>query len=626
VSTELFDARTFGTAEEAMEFLGHVLESATEYTMVATDPDGAILLWNEGARRLYGYEPDEIVGRSWTALHTDEDVRAGLPQDMADRALREGRWEGTVQRVRKDGSSFTASVVVTPRRGDGRLAGFLLISRDISAQVQLNRELEGARSLLEFVPDAMVLFNAAGEIQLTNAETTRLFGYSRAELVGHPVEMLIPERSLGRYHEHRAQFFADPRVRPMGSDLDLWGRRKDGTEFPVEMGLGPVETEEGLMATAAIRDVTERKHAEGKFHGLLESAPDAMVIVNEDGEIQLANSATAALFGYSREELVGGPVERLIPPRYHDRHPDHRAEFFAEPRARPMGAGLDLWGRRKDGVEFPVEISLSPLQTEEGLLATAAIRDVTEGKRFEGELRDANVQLEEAAQAKDRFLASMSHELRTPLNAILGFTGMLLMELPGPLNHDQANQLRTVENSGKHLLSLINDLLDLARIESGKLELHIEPIEGLALLEEVGEVMRPLANEKGLDLEVVAPQGGAQLRSDRRALRQILINLSNNAIKFTDEGHVRLELTRRVDGGEPTVRFNVVDTGRGIAADDQASLFAAFEQIGSESAGPYEGTGLGLYICQTLAPLLGATITFDSEPGRGTTFTLELGE
>ncbi len=262
MNAERFDARTVGSAEAAIEFLGSVVESSTEYTMVATDPDGAILLWNEGARRLYGHEPDEIVGRSWTVLHTDEDVRTGLPQEMADRTLREGKWEGTVARVRKDGSSFVARVVTTPRRTDGRLAGFLMISSDISEQVQINRELERARLLLDFAPDAMVLVNAAGEIQLTNAETARLFGYSREELIGHPVEMLIPERYLDRHPERRDEFFAEPRVRPMGSDLDLWGRRKDGTEFPVEISLSPVETEDGLLATAAIRDVTERKRFE----------------------------------------------------------------------------------------------------------------------------------------------------------------------------------------------------------------------------------------------------------------------------------------------------------------------------------------------------------------------------
>src|SRR5436309_3325105 len=199
----------------------------------------------------------------------------------------------------------------------------------------------------------------------------------------------------------------------------------------------------------------------GPFDASRLATSDEAIEFLGDVEIQMANAETERLFGYPRDELLGRGVEMLIPDRYRARHPEHRTGFFHAPLARPMGAGLDLWGQRKDGAEFPVEISLSPVDTDEGLLATAAIRDVTERKRFEADLRDANVQLEAASQAKDRFLASMSHELRTPLNAILGFTGTLLLELPGELNAEQAKQLRTVQSNGKLLLSLINDLLDL---------------------------------------------------------------------------------------------------------------------------------------------------------------------
>jgi two-component system, sensor histidine kinase and response regulator len=220
----------------------------------------------------------------------------------------------------------------------------------------------------------------------------------------------------------------------------------------------------------------------------------------------------------------------------------------------------------------------------------------------------------------------MSHELRTPLNAILGFTGTLLMGLPGPLNDEQSTQLRTVQRSGRHLLSLINDLLDLARIESGKLELKIEPIDCRDLLEDVAVGLRPLAEEKGITLEVLDAEDGLELSSDRRALSQILINLANNAIKFTDQGSVRLELSRQHDDEASVTRFGVIDTGCGIRPEDRERLFAAFEQIGGPDARPYEGTGLGLYICQTLAPFLGGAITFESVLGAGSTFALEIRE
>lgn len=192
-----------------------------------------------------------------------------------------------------------------------------------------------------------------------------------------------------------------------------------------------------------------RTQADEKFRGLLESAPGAMIIVNAAGQIVLVNSQTEKLFGYRREELLGQSIETLIPAPFHDKHQGHRAGYFADPRARPMGEMLDLSSLRQDGREFPVAISLSPLQTEGDFMVISSIRDVTERKRFEQTLQEKNTELETAILAKDRFLASLSHELRTPLNAIIGFTGTLLMGLPGPLTPDQSQQLRTVQTSAK---------------------------------------------------------------------------------------------------------------------------------------------------------------------------------
>jgi protein-histidine pros-kinase len=453
-----------------------------------------------------------------------------------------------------------------------------------------------------------------GRVVLANTQAAHLFGYEVLQLVGQPVEVLLPERFRDTHVRHRSQFSRQPRARTMGAGLELFGRRRDGQEFPVEISLSPLQTDEGVMVMSAVRDITDRKKAEQKFRGLLEAAPDAMVIVGRDGRIALINSQMERLFGYPRGELLGQPVDILVPESYRGAHAQHRGNFFRQPRARAMGAGLQLSGRRRDGSEFPLEISLSPLETEEGMFVSAAIRDATERRRFEQTLHDAS-------RLKSEFLANMSHELRTPLNGIIGFSEFLIDGKAGELNDAQKEFLSDVLASGKHLLRLINDVLDLSKIEAGRMDLVPETFEVAPAVEEVCSIAASVAGGKSITLLRRVSAEVARVHLDRHRFMQILYNLLSNALKFTDAGgKVEVQVGQR----ESALELRVRDTGIGIRAEDVAKLFVEFQQLDSGPTRRHQGTGLGLVLTRRLAELHGGSVQVDSTPGQGSVFTVLL--
>jgi len=351
------------------------------------------------------------------------------------------------------------------------------------------------------------------------------------------------------------------------------------------------------------------------FQEVLDAAPDAMVMVGPDGKIVLANAQTEILFGWRPAELIGKTIEHLVPERFRSAHPGQRGGYFHSPEARPMGMGRVLYALRKDGSEFPAEISLSPLKSPEGMFVTAAVRDVTERRR---QLEEENRRSQEANRLKSEFLANMSHELRTPLNAIIGFSELIHNEKVGPISEEQKEYLSDILTSARHLLQLINDVLDLTKVEAGKMEFRPERVDLAKVVGEVKGILRGLSSEKRIQVESQIDPSLPAVLLDGSKLKQVLYNYLSNAIKFTPPGG-RVDL-RFSPGGSGLFRLEVEDTGIGVKPEDMNKLFMEFQQLDSGAAKQHPGTGLGLALTKRLVEAQGGQVGFRSQYGQGSVF------
>jgi PAS domain S-box-containing protein len=610
---------------EQQAYLRGLIESSGD-GLVTVDPEGFITDLNEQMCRMTGYTRQELMGSVFKRYFTQPDnADLGVRRTLAEGGVTNYELVLESKGGRKGAVSFNASVFRAP---DGHIEGIFASMRDISEKLRLETQLTEQqvynRSLFEASADALFAIAPDGIITDVNEEATRLSGYSRKHLIS------------SRFHDYftdpaqaaagAAKTFAEGRV--IGHELVMVTRQ--GRRITVSFNAGVFADAAGraLGILAGARETSAQKLLEQQLRdsqvytrSLIESNIDALVTTDPVGTITDVNQQMEAMMGVGRNELIGSDLKSYFT------EPDRAEAGVRQTLREGKVTDYELTARHRGGKETVVVYNAATLfdpdHKLEGIFA--AVREITERKRFEQQLQETNFQLERADQAKDRFLASMSHELRTPLNAIIGFTGTLLMKLPGPLNPEQEAQLQTVQSSGRHLLAIINDLLDLAKIEAGKWEGDFLPIDAADVAREVVGGLSPLARNKGLNFTVIAPKESVTATTDRRALHQILINLSSNAIKFTDTGEVRIEVHEGMSDGRPTVRFDVIDTGVGIKKEDQAKLFKAFEQLKRFGiAAPREGTGLGLYICQRLAGLLGGTIEFNSELGKGSVFSFIL--
>ena len=608
---------------EQQGYLRGLIESSVD-GLVTVDPEGFVTDVNEQFCRMTGRGREALVGTQFKQYFTEPDsADAGVKRTLAEGVVTNYELVLQTESGRKSTVSFNASVFRDP---SGDVRGIFASARDITEQARLQSQLAEQeaynRSLIEASADALFAIAPEGIITDVNEEATRLTGYSRKHLVNLRFSELFTDPELA--DDGVSQTMRDGRV--LGYELVLVtapGRRV-AVGFNAGVFTDAAGEPRGILAAA--RDITAQKELEGRLteqqfytRSLIESNIDALMTTDPVGIITDVNEQMESLTGSSREELIGTPFKNYFT------DPVMAEDGIRQVLQEGKVTNYELTATAKDGRTTTVSYNASTFFDRDGKLqgVFAAARDVTERKLFEQQLQERNVEFERANLAKDRFLASMSHELRTPLNAIIGFTGTLLMRLPGPLTGDQEGQLKTIQASARHLLSLINDLLDLAKIEAGKLELSLEPIECRGVVNDIVETLQPSAEAKSLAFEVVTPERDVVVHADRRAVSQILLNLVNNAIKFTDKGKVRLELVEGTNGSKG-VELRVSDTGVGISQEDQAKLFGAFEQAQHGDGARGEGSGLGLHVSARLADLLGGRLRCESELGKGSVFTLEL--
>lgn len=603
-----------------------VLVEAAPDAMVVIDSTGAIILVNRQFELMFGYERDEILGQTIEAL-VPEGVRQRhrVHRDgyFAEPKFRAMGSNFELRACRKDGIEFPVEISLSPLQTEAGAMATAAI-RDISDKKKVGEQF---RALLDAAPDAMVIVDSEARITLVNEQTEQVFGYKREALIGKNVTVLMPERFRNNHAQHTERFFKQPNVRPMGLGLELYGRRIDGAEFPIEISLSPIETEHGHQAIAAIRDISDRKKASERFRALLETAPDSMVIVNRNGNIIIVNQQAEQMFGYKREEMVGKNVAMLMPARYRQAHSGHTLSYFEKPNVRPMGRDLELFGIRKDGVEFPIEISLSPIETEDGVNATAAIRDITDRRNAERKMKRYLEKIEQSNRDLEQFANVASHDLREPLRKIRTFCDRLNAKYRQAMNEDGHQYIDRMIDSADRMSLLMENLLIYSRLSSSH-----NPYEQVDL----GQVLADVLS----DLETIVDESGAVIEigdmpvieGDAHQMRRLMQNLLSNALKFRREG-VRPEIrisscpSRWVENTagdwEDFVDITIEDNGIGVPAEYRQKIFDMFQRLHSRTE--YSGTGVGLAIVERIVNQHGGRVNVEgAAAGSGARFTVTL--
>lgn len=731
----------------------HIFENMPEGYLRAS-LEGEILLANPAIAQLLGYDdPEDLMGYTMYSIYSNPERREELKQQLLEsKVVKKFEFKG----LRKDKTEIylesNVQLIYNEKKEPEAIEALFrdIPERKTSQEVIAEKEAL-SKSLLESAPDAMIVVNREGEVQITNQQATKLFGYSKGELLTMKVEDLIPERFRMGHPSHRSSFFQEHETRNMGTGLELLGLKKNGTEFPIEISLSPIERAQEKWVAAGIRDITDRvkarrlieeksaqltsimsnvdgmvyrcrndkdwtmefvsygsleltgysstdftgsrvsygeslihpddadpvweivqnalnekisfeveyrikpkegdvkwvfergkgvynndgeleflegfiediteiKENETLFRSLLESTPDAMVIVEKEGNIKISNQIASILFGYSKEELSKMKAEDLTPERFRADHPINKKSFIIKHNAKNMGGGIEVVGLKKDGTEFPIEITFNPITTRQGKWVAAAIRDITKKIEARKQIEEKNAKLEQLNLSKDRIMSTVVHDLRNPITSIQGLTGILLKDLP-ELSDDQELMLKLIIEACEKGQVLIEELLEIAILESDEYHLETKETHLHQYLASVLTHFKQRAEEKGVKLELDIRNDEIVANINHEKFARVIENLVTNALKFTDQpGMVKVASYQNPD---ETV-IEVKDDGIGIPENLKEFIFDKFSKARRLGLKGEKTTGIGMSIVKQIVDLHEGKIWLESEEGRGTTFYISL--
>jgi PAS domain S-box-containing protein len=618
--------------KQSEALLQHILKELSDFKyaldqaaiVAITDAQGMLTYVNDRFCNVTKYNRSELIGRTYHLLNSN--YHSNLFFANLWNTISSGKiWQGELQNRAKDGSTYWVDITIVPFLADqGQPWQYLTIGTEITDRKQaehaMARYAREVEDLYNHAPCGYHSLDAEGRIVNINDTELNWLGYSREDMLGELFVDFLTSESQRLFLKNYGLFKDQGWVNDLECDLVC----KDGLLIPVLFSSTAVRDGQGnfLYSRSTLFDMRDRKASEVVLKqqlAAIEAAIDGIAILDDHYTHTYVNQSHLDLFGYeNREELMGQPWNCLYSS---DEIRRFEQVVFPELTQNRYWQGEAI-AQRKDGSTFIEGLSLT--LTDHGTVICVC-RDITERKQAEEQLILSNAELARATRLKDEFLANMSHELRTPLNAILGTTEGLQEEVFGQLDESQKRAIAIIERSGRHLLDLINDILDLSKIESGKLELQVAPVSIDYLCKSSLTFVRQQATQKGLHLCSTIPQGLPEISVDERRIRQVLINLLSNAVKFTPEGgSVELVVNTEIQDTGCFLLISVHDTGIGIAEENLEKIFQSFVQIDSSLSRQYAGTGLGLVLVRQLTELHGGTVTVTSQTGAGSCFTLRL--